>query len=49
MMNRNDLRRADINLLVVFETMMHERNVTRVSENFFSVSQRSAVPWRACG
>ncbi|WP_434603335.1 LysR family transcriptional regulator [Pseudomonas sp. R1-7] len=32
MMNRNDLRRADINLLVVFETMMHERNVTRVSE-----------------
>lgn len=32
MMNRNDLRRTDINLLVVFETMMHERNVTRVSE-----------------
>lgn len=35
MMNRNDLRRADINLLVVFETMMHERNVTRVSEKLF--------------
>ncbi|MCQ6256547.1 LysR family transcriptional regulator [Pseudomonas sp. Q11] len=34
-MNRNDLRRADINLLVVFETMMHERNVTRVSEKLF--------------
>jgi LysR family transcriptional regulator, mexEF-oprN operon transcriptional activator len=32
MMNRNDLRRTDINLLVVFETMMHERSVTRVSE-----------------
>ncbi|WP_317846382.1 MULTISPECIES: LysR family transcriptional regulator [unclassified Pseudomonas] len=35
MMNRNDLRRADINLLVVFETMMHEQNVTRVSEKLF--------------
>jgi len=35
MMNRNDLRRADINLLVVFETMMHERNVSRVGEKLF--------------
>lgn len=35
LMNRNDLRRADINLLVVFETMMHERNVTRVSKKLF--------------
>ncbi|KQW30158.1 MULTISPECIES: LysR family transcriptional regulator [Pseudomonas] len=35
MMNRNDLRRADISLLVVFETMMHEQNVTRVSEKLF--------------
>lgn len=35
MMNRNDLRRADINLLVVFETMMHERNVSRVGEKMF--------------
>jgi len=35
MMNRNDLRRADINLLVVFETLMYERNVTRVSEKLF--------------
>lgn len=34
-MNRNDLRRADINLLVVFETLMHERNVTRVGEKLF--------------
>ncbi len=49
MMNRNDLRRADINLLVVFRTMMHEQNVTRVSESCFSASPRSAVPWRACG
>lgn len=35
MMNRNDLRRADINLLIVFETMMHERNVSRVGEKLF--------------
>ncbi|MFJ3487819.1 LysR family transcriptional regulator [Pseudomonas sp. NPDC090202] len=34
-MNRNDLRRADINLLVVFETLMHERNVTRAAEKLF--------------
>lgn len=24
-MNRNDLRRVDLNLLIVFETLMHER------------------------
>lgn len=35
MMNRNDLRRADINLLIVFETMMHERNVSRVGDKLF--------------
>jgi len=28
-MNRNDLRHADINLLVVFQPMMRVRNVTR--------------------
>ena len=30
-MNRNDLRRVDLNLLIVFETLMHERSVTPVS------------------
>ncbi|MGE8359721.1 LysR family transcriptional regulator [Pseudomonas sp.] len=35
MMNRNELRRADINLLVVFESMMHERNVSRVGDKLF--------------
>lgn len=35
MLNRNDLRRADISLLVVFEAMMHERNVSRVAERLF--------------
>ncbi|KII27539.1 LysR family transcriptional regulator [Pseudomonas fluorescens] len=34
-MNRNDLRHADMNLLVVFETMMRERNVTRAGERLF--------------
>ena len=34
-MNRNDLRRADINLLIVFETVMCERNVTRAGERLF--------------
>ena len=31
-MNRNDLRRVDLNLLIVFETLMHERSVTRAAE-----------------
>ncbi|MCF4996840.1 LysR family transcriptional regulator [Pseudomonas syringae] len=34
-MNRNDLRRADISLLIVFETVMRERNVTRAGERLF--------------
>lgn len=34
-MNMNDLRHADINLLVVFETVMRERNVTRAGEKLF--------------
>lgn len=34
-MNRNELRRADINLMVIFETLMHERNVTRTAEKLF--------------
>jgi DNA-binding transcriptional LysR family regulator len=34
-MNRNDLRRVDMNLLVVFEALMIERNLTRVGEKLF--------------
>ncbi|WP_227369756.1 LysR substrate-binding domain-containing protein [Halomonas sp. M20] len=34
-MNRNDLRRIDFNLLIVFETLMHERSVTRTAEKLF--------------
>lgn len=34
-MNRNELRRVDLNLLIVFETLMHERSVTRAAEKLF--------------
>ncbi|WP_460157250.1 LysR substrate-binding domain-containing protein [Pseudomonas sp. S2_H10] len=34
-MNRNDLRRVDMNLLVIFETLMFERNLTRAGEKLF--------------
>jgi LysR family transcriptional activator of mexEF-oprN operon len=34
-MNRNDLRRVDLNLLIVFETLMHERSVTKTAEKLF--------------
>ena len=34
-MNRNDLRRVDLNLLVVFETLIIEKNLTRASEKLF--------------
>ncbi|AYF90706.1 LysR family transcriptional regulator [Pseudomonas sp. DY-1] len=34
-MNRNQLRRVDLNLLVVFEALMFEKNVTRVAEKLF--------------
>jgi LysR family transcriptional activator of mexEF-oprN operon len=30
-MNRNDLRSIDLNLLVVFEALIQERNVTRAA------------------
>ncbi|BCX68803.1 MULTISPECIES: LysR family transcriptional regulator [Pseudomonas] len=30
-MKRNDLRRIDLNLLVVFEVLIQERNVTRAA------------------
>lgn len=34
-MNRNDLRKIDLQLLVVFESLMHERNLTRTAEKLF--------------
>lgn len=33
--NRNDLRRVDMNLLVIFEALMFEKNLTRVAEKLF--------------
>lgn len=34
-MNRNDLRKVDLHLLIVFESLMHERNLTRTAEKLF--------------
>ena len=34
-MNRNDLRRVDMNLLVIFEALMFEKDLTRVAEKLF--------------
>jgi LysR family transcriptional activator of mexEF-oprN operon len=34
-MNRNDLRHVDMNLLVIFETLMFEKNLTRAGEKLF--------------
>jgi LysR family transcriptional activator of mexEF-oprN operon len=34
-MNRNDMRKVDLHLLIVFEVLMHERNLTRASEKLF--------------
>ena len=34
-MNRIDLRRVDMNLLVIFETLMFEKNLTRAGEKLF--------------
>jgi hypothetical protein len=39
-MNRNDLRRVDMNLLVIFETLMFEKPDPR---------RREIVPRPACG
>ncbi|MBS5847490.1 MAG: LysR family transcriptional regulator, partial [Pseudomonas putida] len=34
-MNRNELRKADINLMVVFEALMQERTLTPAAEKLF--------------
>jgi LysR family transcriptional activator of mexEF-oprN operon len=34
-MNRTEMRRVDLNVLIVFETLMHERNLTRAAEKLF--------------
>ena len=47
-MNRNDLRKVDLNLLIVFETLMHERSVTRAAEKLFlgQPAPFPVGPWR---
>ena len=42
-MNRNELRKADINLMVVFETLMLERNVTPVSYTHLTLPTKRIV------
>lgn len=34
-MNRSELRHLDMSLLVIFEALMNERNLTRVGEKLF--------------
>ena len=46
-MNRNDLRRVDMNLLVIFETLMFENNLTRAGGKLF-LGPPSVLHWRGC-
>jgi LysR family transcriptional activator of mexEF-oprN operon len=39
-MNRNDMRKVDLNLLIIFEALMHERHLTRASEKLFLGQRR---------
>jgi LysR family transcriptional activator of mexEF-oprN operon len=39
-MNRNDMRKVDLNLLIIFAALMGERNFTRVSEKRFLGQRR---------
>ena len=45
-MNRNDLRRLDMNLLVIFEALMFEKNLMRVADDLARVgrSRRAILP-----
>jgi LysR family transcriptional activator of mexEF-oprN operon len=39
-MNRNDMRKVDLNLLIIFAALMGERNLTRASEKRFLGQRR---------
>jgi LysR family transcriptional activator of mexEF-oprN operon len=39
-MNRNDMRKVGLNLLMIFEALMDERNLTRASEKRFLGQRR---------
>ena len=47
-MNEIDLRRFDLNLLVVFEVLMTERSVNRAAERLDAPNRRSATRCRGC-
>jgi hypothetical protein len=47
-MNEIDLRRFDLNLLVVFDVLMTERSVTRAAERLGAPSRPSAIRCRGC-
>jgi len=47
-MNEIDLRRFDLNLLIVFEVLMIERNVTRAAERLGGRNRPSAIHCRGC-
>lgn len=34
-MNSNGMRKVNLNLLIIFEALIHERNLTRSSEKLF--------------
>lgn len=34
-MNRNDMCKVDLNLLIIFAALMDERNLTRASEELY--------------
>jgi hypothetical protein len=47
-MNEIDLRRFDLNLLVVFEVLMAECSVTRAAERSAARNRQSAIRCRDC-
>jgi hypothetical protein len=47
-MNEIDLRRFDLNLLVVLEVLLAERSVTRAAERLGRTNRPSAIHCRGC-
>lgn len=45
-MNRNDMRKVDLNLWIIFEALMHKRSLTRASVKLF-LRQRQ-LTFRIC-
>ena len=45
----NDLRRIDLNLLVILDALLSEQHVTRAAERLHLSCRPSAMRWRVCG